>query len=212
MEKWKVILIVVMMGSLGAYGFFQSNPSEVPHDDGHDHAQGQPTPPPDPKDLALIGKPAAAWNIPAQYWLNTPRPIDVKDLKGKVTLLEFWRSGCSHCEAAAPFMAKLYEEFKPRGLQVIGIQSPGNLTDTKNPENKWNDVQQTVRDWGLTYPVAFDKDGVLFKTKYNGHNWPTMILIDRQGKILHLQTGHDRKKEQAILQAINQALDNKPVK
>jgi thiol-disulfide isomerase/thioredoxin len=206
MEKWKIIVIVLLMGSLAGYGFFQANPGSLPT---IIPTPVVPTPTPDPKDLALIGKPAPEWNIPAQYWTNTDGPIKAQDLKGKVTLLEFWRSGCPHCEAAAPFMIQLYKDFKPRGLQVIAIQSPGNIKDSANPENKWESVKETVAVWGLNYPVAFDKDGVLFKTKYNGHNWPTMILIDRQGKILHLQSGHDQEKENQILQAITKALGDK---
>ena len=202
MEKWKIIIIMLLLGGLAGYGYFQANPGALPIDP----PPARPTPTPDPKDLALIGKPAPAWNIPAQYWVNTPKPINLQDLKGKVVLLEFWRSGCHSCQDAAPFMIQLYQQFKPRGLEVVTFQSPGLITEAENPENQWDKVKQVVREWNLPYPVAFDKDGALFKSSYNGRLWPTMVLIDRQGKILHLQPGHDEAKKKAIHAAIEKAL------
>jgi thiol-disulfide isomerase/thioredoxin len=208
MEKWKIIIIVLLLGGLAGYGYFEANPGGLPS-----NPPGvQPTPTPDPKDLALIGTPASGWNIPAEYWVNTPKPIFLKDLKGKVVLLEFWRSGCSHCEAAAPHMIELYKKFKPQGLQVVTFQSPGLIKEKENPENHWDMVQQKVREWNLPYPVAFDKNGKLFTSKYNGHLWPTMVLIDRQGKILKIQHSTDTKERAQVLeQAIMSVLAGKPV-
>src|SRR5688572_8658565 len=122
MDTWKVVVIIALIFGLGGYGYYQANaPAPTPP---------IPTPPPEEGPIRkafgeLVGKPAPAWNIDPKLWANTPKPITLKDLKGSVTLLEFWRTGCSHCREAAPFLQKqVYEKFRPNGLKVVTFHSP----------------------------------------------------------------------------------------
>jgi thiol-disulfide isomerase/thioredoxin len=197
MDKWKVVLIIFLLGGLGAYGLYQQNAARQP-------ASGQATPAPleDFTKSLLMGKPAPAWNIPTNLWMNTPQPIALQDVKGHVTVLEFFRIGCPHCEEAAPFMTGLYQKFREHGLRMVAFQSPGRSLEK---ERDWNTVQATVRRWKITYPVAFDKGDIVFK-KYNGSRYPTMLALDEQGVVRFYQTGHSQAKAEALESFVAEAL------
>src|SRR5277367_2299123 len=55
-------------------------------------------------------------------WLNIDHPISMKDLKGKIVLLDFWTFCCINCMHVIPDLKKLEEKY-PRQLVVIGVHS-----------------------------------------------------------------------------------------
>jgi thiol-disulfide isomerase/thioredoxin len=204
MEKWKIIIIVVLLGGLAGYGFYQQNATENPPP--LDPTKPQPTPMPANSRLSkLQGKAAPAWNFDAKHWVNTPAPVTLAQLKGNVVLLEFWRMGCSHCQEAAPFMENLYEKYSKKGLKMVAIHSPG-APGPENPENDWIQVQQKIKEWGLKYPIAFDEGGNFFKQTYGGDTYPAMLIIDRTGKVEHIQNGHTAEREVELVAALQKAL------
>lgn len=202
MEKWKIAVIVFLLAGFGGFQALQQNGNSSPAD-----AQSTPTPTPtmEPKLAALIGTPARPWKIPAKLWMNTSRPLTPADLKGHITLIEFFRIGCSHCEDAVPFLSQVWKMMAPRQLKIISFQSPGDLTDPQNPERNWKMVQQWVKSHGITYPVAFDADRKI-KTPYDVPLYPMMLVVDKKGNIIHAQTGHDSSKEQQLVQVLRSAL------
>ena len=84
-------------------------------------------------------------------WLNTPdgAAIDLKSLRGKVVLVDFWAYSCINCQRAIPHIVDWYDTYRDSGFEVIGVHTPeyaferveGNVTDG-------------ARDLGITYPVA----------------------------------------------------------
>ena len=199
MEKWKIFVIIFLLGGLVGLGAVQSRLSNAPATPpaGEQPRKEAPLP-----IMQLMGKSAPAWNIPIKYWMNTKTPLDVSDSKGNLTLVEFFRIECSHCQDAVPFMKHLQKTYGPKGLKIVAIQSPGQAPT----ENDWKTVQDKVREWQLTYPVAFDEQGQLFKTKYNGTNYPTLLLIDPNGMIRFVQTGHTAEKAAQLESVIKAGL------
>jgi thiol-disulfide isomerase/thioredoxin len=59
-------------------------------------------------------------------WLNSG-PLSITDLRGKVVLVDFWTYGCINCTRTLPYVARLYDTYKDRGLVVVGIHTPGSL-------------------------------------------------------------------------------------
>ncbi len=59
-------------------------------------------------------------------WLNTPggAPIDLKSLRGKVVLIDFWAYSCINCQRAIPHVVDWYGAYQDEGLEVIGVHSP----------------------------------------------------------------------------------------
>ncbi|EUA68850.1 ahpC/TSA family protein [Mycobacterium xenopi 4042] len=61
-------------------------------------------------------------------WLNTPgnKPVDLRSLRGKVVLIDFWAYSCINCQRAIPHVEGWYRAYKDsgRGFEVIGVHTP----------------------------------------------------------------------------------------
>src|ERR1700741_3858023 len=51
-------------------------------------------------------------------------PLSIGDLRGKVVLVDFWTYGCYNCVNTLPYVTKLYDQYKGKGLVVVGIHTP----------------------------------------------------------------------------------------
>ncbi len=204
MEPWKGAAIGAMLLLIVGYGVAQNRPLPKNGDATGSPPSAPATEAPDPVLAAWVGKEPLPWSFPASAWVNTARPLTPADLKGKVTLLEFWRRGCSHCEDAVPFMNELRTHFGSR-LQMITFQSPGVLDDPENPENSWPQVKEWVAGHAIKYPVAFD-EGRKLKNQYNVALYPFVLLVNREGKIVYVHTGHTRDKMQALGQQLQKLI------
>lgn len=203
MEKWKLFVIIFLLGGLAGLGAVQSrlaNAPATPPAVGEQPRKEEPLP-----MMKLVGQSAPSWNIPLQNWINTKKPLDLQDFKGNITLVEFFRIECSHCQEAVPFMKHLQKTYGSKGLKIVAIQAPG-VAET---ENNWKTVQDKLREWQVTYPVAFDEKAQLFQTKYNGTNYPTLFLLDRNGVIRYAHAGHTEEKAAQLEAAINMGLQAK---
>jgi len=201
MDKWKVVVILALLAGLGGYGFYSSNagnglPTPLP-------TAPTPEPAPTPDPASMLGKQLVTWDIADKLWMNTPKPVNVADLKGSISLVEFFRVNCSHCVEAAPFMEQIYKKYGKRGLKMVAIQSPSKGDPD---ENNWETVQGKVKTWGLTYPIAMDEGGKLFQEKYKLHTFPTMIVIDKSGTIRYFKSGHTPASAKALTDHLDSVL------
>ena len=211
MEKWKIAVIVLLLGGVVAYPAYQQMlANDVAKTTANTPSINSPDATGDvnPNQLIqqFVGKPLPAWNIPSKYWMNTSKALEPSDFKGHVTIVEFFRIKCSHCQASAPILRDVYERFKGRGLRIVGIQSPG-----KSPEeNNWKTVASVCKtQFGLNYPIAFDEKSQLFKTAYKGKLYPSIFLLNRQGIVVFAQTGFDLDREKNLLDAMQAEMRKK---
>lgn len=116
------------------------------------------------------------------HWLNT-QPLTIKDLRGKVVLVDFWTYSCINCVRTMPHLKEWYNAYKNDGFVIVGVHTP-EFEFEKSVQN----VQAAINRFGLTYPVAMDND---FKTwqNYGNRYWPAHYLIDQQGRIVHTHFG-----------------------
>jgi thiol-disulfide isomerase/thioredoxin len=144
------------------------------------------------------GRTLPKWIVAQSDWMNTPRPLWLSGQKGHVVVLEFFRIGCSHCENAAPTREKLWQKYRGRGVRFIGFHSPGFGNED---ENNWRTVQRTVRQWNLTYPIAFDRNGKYFG-RLHLRTFPTVFVLDRNGVVQYQGSGFTPKKARDLNAAI----------
>lgn len=127
---------------------------------------------------------------------SMPAGAGVPEVKGKVVLVDFWASWCAPCKRSFPELQNLYEKYRARGLVVIAIN------EDDDPEA----MQRFLKDRSVSFAVFFDKDHVLVQ-KANVDAMPTSILVDRDGRILHIQLGFQGDKTvQALTAQIEKAL------
>ena len=115
-------------------------------------------------------------------WINSA-PLNLKDLRGRVVLIDFWTFGCINCRNTLPFINSWHERYADKGLTVIGVHSP-EFDEEKDVEN----LRRQVASLGIRYPVVSDND---YRTwdAYNVAAWPTIFLLDKQGRIRWMHVG-----------------------
>ncbi len=118
-------------------------------------------------------------------WLNTPgdKPIDLRSLRGRVVLVDFWAYSCINCQRAIPHVIGWYRAYKNSGFEVIGVHTPEYAFE-KVPDN----VAAGAADLGITYPVALDNRLATW-TNYRNRYWPAEYLIDANGTVRHIKFG-----------------------
>ena len=115
-------------------------------------------------------------------WYNS-QPLDLKQLKGKVVLIDFWTYSCINCLRAIPHVKAWWEKYRGDGLVVIGVHAP-EFAFEREPAN----VAQAIKDLGITYPVALDNQYVLWRALKNSY-WPAHYFVDAQGRIRYYHHG-----------------------
>jgi thiol-disulfide isomerase/thioredoxin len=126
-------------------------------------------------------------------WLNSP-PLRLADLRGRVTLVEFWTFDCINCRNVLPALLHWYRSYATRGLVIIGVHTPEfrHERDIKN-------VQAALENLGVPYPVAIDNDFATWKAYHNRY-WPAFYLLDKRGVIryTHIGEGSYENTQRAI--------------
>lgn len=121
--------------------------------------------------------------------------VRLADLSGRVVLLNFWATWCPPCRAEMPSMERLYQTYRDRGLIIVAIDYRERPTQ----------VSPFVTELGLTFPVAFDRDGTVTDTRYPTGGLPTTYLIDRRGRAVARKIGFadwDSGSARALVEAL----------
>lgn len=129
-----------------------------------------------------LAKPVPAPGIEAKIWINSA-PLTLKELRGKVVLVEFWTFACWNCRNVEPHVKGWHEKFAEQGLTIVGIHTP-----EFDREKKLENVKRYVEKNAITYPVALDNDYKVWR-RFNNRYWPAFYLIDKRGRIRYTHFG-----------------------
>ncbi|MYR45382.1 TlpA disulfide reductase family protein [Streptomyces sp. SID5910] len=106
-------------------------------------------------------------------------PLDVADYAGDVVVVNVWGSWCPPCRAEAPYLNKVAEETKGKGVRFVGINTrDGGRTAPRAFEE----------DYGVSYPSFYDPAGKVILSGFpagtvNLQGLPATVVLDRDGKI-----------------------------
>ena len=100
------------------------------------------------------------------------------NLRGKVVMVDFWASWCPPCRAEAPALGQVYDEYRERGVEFVGI----NLWDNAG------DAELFLQQQGHAYPNGFD-DGGKIAISYGVRGIPEKFFIDAEGRIVRKFSG-----------------------
>jgi len=128
----------------------------------------------------MCGAQGAAPQAPAFELYDTKgQALSLDQFKGQVLVLNFWATWCPPCRAEIPDFASVYDEYKDKGLAMIGV-SLDNMTE--------EDLGPYIEELAITYPVALGTEKMVDDYK-PGRYIPATIVIDKKGRIRTRHTG-----------------------
>ncbi len=110
---------------------------------------------------------------------------DIKKLKGKVVLLDFWAPWCGACRAMVPALNSLHERFGAQGLKVVGLTDDSEESALKMADKL-----------GMKYAVGAATSSDTMRD-YSVAALPTLFLVDKKGVIRHANIGLQTAEAQA---------------
>ena len=130
----------------------------------------------------------AIWLMPAGLSPAPPllaktldgRTLTLEQLRGRPVLITFWATTCPSCIQEMPHLVELYQEFQPRGLEIIGVAM------SYDPEQQ---VRALVEQRQIPYPIVLDTSGSIAREFNNVQLTPTTVLISPEGRIMEYRLG-----------------------
>jgi thiol-disulfide isomerase/thioredoxin len=114
-------------------------------------------------------------------------PLSLADFKGKYVMLDFWASWCVPCRKGNPHMIEVYNKYKSKGFDIIGIADDDDKAEAwkaavaKDKVGVWHHVLRGL-NWDLIKKHEVNPKDI--NEKFGIHSLPTKILIDPSGKIV----------------------------
>ena len=136
--------------------------------------------------------PSLAPPLRVSRWLNSREPISLAALRGRVVLLHAFQMLCPACVShGLPQTVKARELFAPEDLVVIGLHTVFEHHAVMNAEA----LEVFIHEYRLTIPIGIDEAHVatsipLTMQAYQLHGTPSLILIDRRGRVRLNHFGH----------------------
>ncbi|MDD4050619.1 MAG: TlpA disulfide reductase family protein [candidate division Zixibacteria bacterium] len=97
---------------------------------------------------------------------------------GKPLVINFWATWCPPCRMEMPVLKKLYQEYKPKGLEIVGI----SVDDSRNP------VMPFIQQMQIPWVILYGDKNVSEEFKM-GRGIPVTIFFDATGKEIGRVTG-----------------------
>ncbi len=114
------------------------------------------------------------------FTLTDGRQLHSTDLRGRSVLINFWSVSCEVCLRDMPTLARLHEEMREQGLEVIGVAMPQDPPPA---------VMATVERLAPPYRIALDVNGELNRAFGGVQVTPTNILVGPDGNINYSERG-----------------------
>lgn len=120
------------------------------------------------------------WSV--DQWFNTPKPLSLPELRGKVVMIETFQMLCPGCVAhGLPLAQQVHETFRASGVAVVGLHTVFEHHAAMTPVS----LEAFIHEYRITFPVGVDKPG---KTavpqtmeRYGLRGTPSLLLVDRNG-------------------------------
>lgn len=122
-------------------------------------------------------------------WLNTDRPLTMRELRGRFVLLDFWTYCCINCMHILPDLAWLERKYADEPFVVIGVHS-AKFRNEKEAAN----IREAILRYGIAHPVVNDASMAVWDS-YAVRSWPTLMLIDPDGYIVWAASGEGHREE-----------------
>ncbi|MCW5942659.1 MAG: TlpA family protein disulfide reductase [Fimbriimonadaceae bacterium] len=107
------------------------------------------------------------------------KPLELKSLKGKVVLVDFWATWCGYCNELMPGVEALHKKYGDKGLAVVAVTKEDPAL-----------VKKFVATMGYKLPFYLDTNGEAHSF-YEVAGYPSLLIVDREGFVTQrLQGAH----------------------
>jgi cytochrome c biogenesis protein CcmG, thiol:disulfide interchange protein DsbE len=143
--------------------------------------------------MPVPGQQAPDFSLPGLF---DPQTVSLKDLKGKVVLMNIWASWCTSCKEEMEDLVIVQEQYGPRGFAFVAV----NIDNSPAAAVEFMSRLEAKRKKKPAGTFLYDKDKIVPKA-YLQRAMPTSYLIDREGKFRKMYLGSFSKSTLAALTA-----------
>jgi cytochrome c biogenesis protein CcmG, thiol:disulfide interchange protein DsbE len=97
--------------------------------------------------------------------------------RGRIVLMNFWATWCEPCRTEKPMLVKIGKEYKPRGLEIVGVALDEDGAEV---------IKKFVAKYKINYPTLLPIPGSLLSQI---EPVPTTLLIDTEGRLAKKYVG-----------------------
>lgn len=118
-------------------------------------------------------------------WLNTPQPITLESLRGRIVVLHAFQMLCPGCVSQGlPQASRIQAVFPERELVVIGLHTVFEHHAVMNA----NALKAFVHEYGWSFPIGIDQPSdqesiPLTMRAYRLRGTPSLVVLDREGRV-----------------------------
>jgi thiol-disulfide isomerase/thioredoxin len=135
-------------------------------------------------------------NKPAADWATTDvdgKPVKLADFRGKVVVMDFWYRGCGWCMYAMPQVIRLSQDYKDKGVVVLGM----------NTDRDDKDARFVIDAMGMKY-ATIKATGI--PEKYGVQGFPTLLVVDQEGILRDVHVGYSPTLRVDVAKKIDELL------
>ena len=206
----RVVLTLVALVSISALGLSSCNSNEVTNNNAPANRTTTSAPPRNPPgNNTGVVFPVALPQELRDLKLQTldGEALKLADYADKVLVVNIWATWCGPCRLEMPDLVKLSNEYKSRGLVVIG------LSTTYNEHNDPVHVRDYIRSQNVSYKIIWDDGSLaspLVQTVRGPAAIPQSFVISRDGRIVKHFPGFSPYSTPTLMrQAVEEALNDK---
>lgn len=107
--------------------------------------------------------------------------FELSKLRGNPVIVSFWGTWCPPCRKEFPELVRVQTEHGKAGLRVVAVNG-------RDQERSIKDVEQFVRAFPVSFPVALDKRGIA-RRAYRIEGQPATVFIDASGVVRKVHIG-----------------------
>lgn len=130
-----------------------------------------------------------------QKTVKDGKAVSFHDLRGKVTIVDFWATWCGPCKQSFPKLQELSTKYRANGLEIVGI------SEDDEPQG----IPPFADSLGAKFSLAWD-EGKAIASKWHPKSMPTTFIVDRKGVVRFVHFGYHDGEELEIEKEIKELL------